>query len=299
MVGSRLQSNCTTQRAKVDTLMPSGFFHSFRTGRLPVGLAVFERWERSEFKNYFIQGFVVRVLGVARIARVIAVGVAHHVTQRGVGRRFLLESEADRQVYLCLLRENLSAHKVTLVGYCLMSNHVHLIVVPEDAEGLALSMKHTHGRYASYWNVVHNSSGHAWQGRYFSCPLDEPHLWEALRYAELNPVRARLVSEAPAWAWSSAAVHCGNVRADESLSMALWRQRWSYADWRDYLAAGETETALALIRQSTHTGRPLGTKEFVRALEETMDRRLVPQKGGRPAIQRPDIRQSDFDFGSA
>lgn len=101
VVGSRLQSICTTQRAKVDTLMPSGFFHTFRTGRLPVGLAVFERWERSEFKNYFIQGFVVRVLGVARIARVIAVGVAHHVTQRGVGRRFLLESEADRQVYLC------------------------------------------------------------------------------------------------------------------------------------------------------------------------------------------------------
>ena len=124
---------------------------------------------------------------MGRIARVIAVGVAHHVTQRGNGCRFLLESDADRRVYLDLLRENLASHEV-LVGYCVMSSHVHLIVIPTDAEGLALSMKHTHGRYASYWNAVHNSSGHAWQGRYFSCPLDGPHLWEALRYTELNPV---------------------------------------------------------------------------------------------------------------
>src|ERR1700748_1936466 len=84
-------------------------------------------------------------------------------------------------------------------------NHVHLIVVPGDVEGLAVSMKHTHGRYASYWNVVHNSTGHAWQGRYYSCPLDRPHLWEALRYTELNPTRANLVGEATSWAWSSAA----------------------------------------------------------------------------------------------
>jgi putative transposase len=235
---------------------------------------------------------------MARIARVVAVGVAHHVTQRGVGRRFLLASEADRQVYLALLRENLAVHKVMLFGYCLMSNHVHLIVIPEDAEGLALSMKHTHGRYATYSNVAHNSSGHAWQGRYFSCPLDETHLWEALRYTELNPVRAHLVAEAHAWAWSSAAAHCGTVPADESLSMALWLKRWTHANWCEYLAAGETETELALIRQATHTGRPLGTDEFVRALEESTNRRLVPQKGGRPAQLPSDARQCDFDFGS-
>jgi putative transposase len=160
-------------------------------------------------------------------------------------------------------------------------------------------MKHTHGRYASYWNAVHRSSGHAWQGRYFSCPLDESHLWEALRYTELNPVRANLVSEAQAWAWSSAPAHCGTGAADEWLSMALWLKRWTPADWREYLAAGETEKALALIRQSTHTGRPLGTEEFVRALEESTDRQLVRQKGGRAAKPRPDVRQGGFDFGSA
>ena len=76
--------------------------------------------------------------------------------------------------------------------------------------------------YASYWNVVHNSSGHAWQGRYYSCPLDRPHLWEALRYTELNPVRAKLVTEATSWAWSSAVAHCGVAQEDTFLSMELW-----------------------------------------------------------------------------
>ena len=258
---------------------------------------------------------------MGRLARVIAVGVAHHVTQRGNGRRFLLESDADRRVYLDLLRENLALHEVLLVGYCLMSNHVHLIVIPADAEGLALSMKHTHGRYASYWNVVHNSSGHAWQGRCFSCPLDGPHLWEALRYTELNPVRAQLVTEAQAWAWSSAAAHCAVVQADRFLSTELHMAARIYLGRASAArksrvgcgrsvgtrtenalaggssAAGETETELATIRQCTHTGRPLGTREFVHALEESMDRRLVPQKGGRPAKPRPDTRQSGLDFG--
>ena len=127
--------------------------------------------------------------------------------------------------------------------------------------------KHTHGRYASYWNVVHNWNGHAWQGRYYSCPLDRPHLWEALRYTELNPMRAKLVTEATSWAWSSAAAHCGVAQADTSLSMEPWQTHWTNTSWREYLAAGETETELTSIRQSTHTGRPLGTQEFVHALE--------------------------------
>ena len=114
---------------------------------------------------------------------------------------------------------------------------------------------------------------------------------------ELNPVRAKLVPEAHAWAWSSAAAHCDTVQIDAFLSTELWRNHWTKASWLEYLAAGETETELASIRQWTHTGRPLGTREFVHSLEESMDRRLVPQKGGRPAKPRPDTRQSDLDFG--
>jgi putative transposase len=94
-------------------------------------------------------------------------------------------------VYLKLLRENFSPYGVALIGYCLMSNHIHLIAVPHKANGLAQALKQTHGRYASYWNAIHQSSGHVWQGRYYSCPLDQPHLWEALRYTELKSGESR------------------------------------------------------------------------------------------------------------
>src|SRR6202035_1323256 len=107
--------------------------------------------------------------------------------QRGNGRRFILDSDADRRVYLDLLRQSAERSEIELIGYCLMSNHVHLIAIPNKANVLGLALKDAHGRYASYWNAMRCSSGHVWQGRYYSCPLDESHLWEALRYTELNP----------------------------------------------------------------------------------------------------------------
>ncbi len=133
---------------------------------------------------------------MARFARVIAVEVAHHATQRGNARQSILNCDSDREVYLRLLREDIEKHRASLIGYCLMSNHVHLVMVPHQADALAATLKHTQGRYAAYWNAKHGSSGHVWQGRYYSCPLDRQHLWEALRYTELNPVRAGLVAEA-------------------------------------------------------------------------------------------------------
>jgi putative transposase len=136
---------------------------------------------------------------MARFARVIAVEVAHHVTQRGNARQFILDSAADREVYVSLLRKSMEEHRASLAGYCLMSNQVHLVIVPRQADALATTLKQTHGRYAAYWNAKHQSSGHVWQGRYYSCPLDRPHLWEALRYTELNPVRAGMVAVAQEW----------------------------------------------------------------------------------------------------
>jgi putative transposase len=96
---------------------------------------------------------------VTRLARVIAVEVPHHVTQRGNARRFILDCDADRIAYLNLLRQNIELHGVGLIGYCLMSNHVHLVVTPHNGDGLALALRHAHGRYPIYWNAVHQSSG--------------------------------------------------------------------------------------------------------------------------------------------
>jgi putative transposase len=228
---------------------------------------------------------------MARFARVIAVEVAHHVTQRGNARQFILSGDGDREVYLGLLRENMEKHQASLIGYCLMSNHVHLVMVPHRTDGLAKALKQTHGRYAAYWNAKHCSSGHVWQGRYYSCPLDRGHLWEALRYTELNPVRAGLIAEAEGWTWSSAPVHCGVTPANGWLAMEEWKGRWDVSSWRNYLDAGETESERLAIRQCTHTGRPLGSKEFVHELEEAANRPLAPRKGGRPSMPTNEKQQ--------
>src|SRR5580658_7190990 len=120
-----------------------------------------------------------------------------------------------------------------------------------------------HGRYAIYWNAVHQSSGHAWQGRYYSCPLDRVHLWEALRYTEVKPVHAGLTSEVEVWGWSTAAARCGAEARNEILDLEVRRKSWIASAWRQYLAAGEIESKVTEIRRSTHTGRPLGSAASV------------------------------------
>lgn len=233
---------------------------------------------------------------MARLPRVVITDVAHHVTQRGNARQVILADDGDRAAYLELLREYSALYSLALLGYCLMSNHVHLIVIPRTGEGLWQTLKHTHGRYASYWNARKSSSGHVWQGRFYSCPLDDTHLWAALRYVELNPVRAGMVSTPEEWRWSSAAAHCNPEASDTMLDMEKWRRRWTVAEWREYLAAGESQSDLSSLRQCTHTGRPLGTVEFVAGLEQTTLRPLAPRKGGRPKKPATDSRQDALAF---
>jgi putative transposase len=230
------------------------------------------------------------------MARVVVAGVAHQVTQRGNARQFLPATDPERMVYLDLLRQAVQVEGVSVVGYCLMSNHVHLVVIPRRAEALAVALKQTHGRYAAYWNAAHTSSGHVWQGRFYSCPLDEGHLWRALRYTELNPVRARRAVEATAWPWSSAAAHCGTGDPYVGLDMERWSRQWSAASWREFLEEGEAESELDALRQCTHTGRPLGSPGFVAALEQSTERRLAPQKGGRPRKPVVDAKQEALAF---
>lgn len=228
---------------------------------------------------------------MARLPRVVVLDVPHHVTQRGNARQVIFADEADCSAYLELLRQQSQLYCLSLLGYCLMPNHVHLIAVPRTALALAQTLKQTHGRYAAYWNARRSSSGHVWQGRFYSCPLDESHLWAALRYAELNPVRAGLVATAREWKWSSAGAHFGTASGG-MLEMRRWHQRWSGAEWNNYLTAAESQTDVNALRQCTHTGRPLGTPEFIAAVEKSTLRPLVPRKGGRPKKPSADSRKN-------
>jgi putative transposase len=235
---------------------------------------------------------------MARFPRVVVVDVAHHITQRGNARQVILSDDADRVAYLELLRQYSELHRLSLLGYCLMSNHVHLIVVPRTDEALGQTLKHTHGRYATYWNARNSSSGHVWQGRFYSCPLDETHLWRALRYVEQNPVRAAIVNAAEQWKWSSAGAHCGADAPNALLEMERWRKRWTAKEWREHLAAGESPSHVTTLRQYTHTGRPLGSAEFVADLEHSMLRPLAARKVGRPKKPLPEAKQDGLIFAA-
>src|SRR5579883_230312 len=144
---------------------------------------------------------------MARLARVVVPGVWHHATQRGNRRQTVFFTDSDRATYLQFLTRHCARSAVRIAGYCLMSNHVHLIAVPERLGALASALGRTHVDYARWLNLRRGETGHVWQNRFYSCALDERHQWHALRYVELNPVRAGLVAHAAEWPWSSAAAH--------------------------------------------------------------------------------------------
>jgi putative transposase len=218
-----------------------------------------------------------------RIARVVFPGVPHHVTQRGNRREQVFFANLDHYAYLNCLQDYAVLHELDVLAYCLMPNHVHMVVVPTTEHALHRAMKPLHMRYAQYFNRVRGLNGRVWQGRYFSSPLDETYLWNAIRYVELNPVRARLTDRAENFPWSSAAGHCG-LRVDSLLtSKPLWRrQKEGIGDWSAWLAAGDEVASLAQLRRNTHKGLPCGSPGFIQALERATGRQILQRPQGRP-----------------
>ena len=212
-----------------------------------------------------------------RIARVVVPGLPHHVSQRGNRQADVFFDRHDRKRYLSLLEKYGQRHGVAIWAYCLMTNHVHFVAVPAAAESLGRTFRDAHQAYASWLNRKMGESGHLWQGRFFSCVLDDRHLWAAVRYVERNPVRAGLVARAEDWPWSSAGAHCG-LRDDPLLSPI--QMPWPVPDWSAYLR-DEDEADTAAIRRQTRTGRPWGPDGFIKTLELSLGRILHPRKRGR------------------
>jgi putative transposase len=196
----------------------------------------------------------------------------------------------DRRVYLELLQEQARKYGLEVLAYCLMSNHVHLVAIPHEQESLAQAIGRTHFRYTQYINRFHRRSGHLWQGRFYSCALDGRHLWLALKYVELNPVRAKLCRRAWQYAWSSAGLHTDEKAESELLDLPRWYKQTTAAEWRKELTEGLTDQEAARIRLRTHTGRPLGSDRFVSKLETLLCRRVRPLPVGRPKQERTDER---------
>ena len=229
-----------------------------------------------------------------RRARIIVPGVAHHVTQRGNNRQQVFYSLDDRSLYLDLLTRHARRYGTQILGYCLMTNHVHLVVVPEHDNSLARSFGRTHAEYALVLNQSEKRSGHLWQNRFFSCPLDASHLENAMRYVELNPVRAGLIVMPWDWPWSSARAHSLEGARDVLLDPNRSRLAgWNGAGWQEGLLSGLSQGECHSIRRATQTGEPLGSRQFLRQLERQAGRRLEVLARGRPA-KRPNHADGMF-----
>jgi putative transposase len=205
-------------------------------------------------------------------------GCPFHLTHRGNHRECVFRTDDDRRTYLRLLDLFAKKFGMSIWAYCLMGNHVHLIAAGKQRCSISKALGNTHRICSRLRNEETGVTGHLWANRFFSTPVDEPHLWAAVRYVELNPVRARLVGEATDYPWSSARAHTGSqanplLDPDRPFPGPI-------GDWAAWLRAGLEEQTAARLRLNTSTGRPTGSDGFVQKLEVRLGRRLRPRKRG-------------------
>jgi len=213
---------------------------------------------------------------MARIARVVIPTVPHHITQRGVRGMETFFDDEDYNTYIKLMREWCVSYGLEVWSYCLMPNHVHLVVVPEHEDSLARGIGEAHRRYTRHINFKKGWKGYLWQGRFASFPMDEDYLLAACRYVELNPVRAKVVKRPEDYQWSSARAHLLG-EDDELVKVKPMLDRVS--NWAELLASGD-QKLFDDVRMHERTGRPLGGEDFVTTMSSIAGRELGRKKPG-------------------
>jgi putative transposase len=192
-----------------------------------------------------------------RVPRFVVPGLPHHVTQRGNYRQPVFFNDADRQFFLRRLTKRAKQYGIDVLAWCLMINHFHLIAIPRRRDSFALGLRALLGEYSLRINSQRGEArGHIWQSRFYSCALSERHLRMALRYVELNPVRANLVDDPEQYPWSSARSHLGLV---PPLGVGPAQGLCAPHEWAAWLQAGASEDEEEQLRECTFSGRVFGT----------------------------------------
>lgn len=229
---------------------------------------------------------------VPRLARLRLAGMPLHVIQRGNNRVACFLGDADRLVYLSMLRELSKLFATDLHAYVLMTNHVHLLATPRQRDNVSLLMKHLGQRYVQYFNRTHHRTGSLWEGRFKSSIVEcDAYLLTCQRYIELNPVRAGMVKDPGDYPWSSFRANAlgnpGGLLAAHPTYLTLGRSPQSRA--RNYLSLFDeplSAEGLKQIREAVNGGFALGGKGFVAILERLMERRVSRGRAGRPKRER-------------
>ena len=234
---------------------------------------------------------------MARHPRLIHPGVAVHVVQRGNNRNACFAADSDYLTYLALLRHLASKYACAVHAYCLMTNHVHLLLTPSETDSCGLMMRDLGRSYVRYFNRRHGRTGTLWEGRFRSCLVESArYVLACYRYVELNPVRAAMVAQADAYFWSSYAANSG-LRWDPLVSphseyLALsQREGTRCAEYRRLVGMGLDASLLTAIRGSTQGGYPLVSDSYKTRLAGARTERGKPG----PRVEAPAACYKNYD----
>lgn len=206
-----------------------------------------------------------------RMARFVVPGLPHHIVQRGNHQQQVFHEADDYRLFFRLIGIYSEKYGVRVQAYCVMGNHYHLVAVPMAKTSFAKALAEVHQIYSREMHRRMETKGQLWQGRFFSCPLDDPHLYSALKYSELNPVRAHIVDSPLDYAWSSARAH---VLGTPDPILTDRPDRLKLPDWTDYLGIPMDKDELDTLRKHFRTGQPLGSDRFRESVEKLSGRRL-------------------------
>jgi putative transposase len=212
---------------------------------------------------------------MGRTARIVVPGWPHHVTQRGNHRQTVFFTDYDREVYLELIAKYKDLYHLDFVGFSLMGNHVHEVPIPQFEDSLAKGVGRANNDYSRWLNVRRNRTGHLWQARFYSCPVEPAGLANVLAYAELNPLRAGLVKRPEDWIWSSARSHLTGSDETGLLNMDWWKSNFTPASWENFLMQKlKDDDLLHRIRTATRTGKLFASECGIRQAELILNRSL-------------------------
>ena len=155
-----------------------------------------------------------------------------------------------------------SMYNSRILSYCLMGNHVHIVSIPESRQSIPKTIGVAHNQYSISTHLINDQTGHLWQERYYSCPMDDTHLVAAMRYVEQNPVRAGIISNPLEYRWSSALAHVTGIDKNGILDMQWWKNRFDSEYWIELLNINLHDEQVILIRDKTYRGQPLGDEKF-------------------------------------
>ena len=230
---------------------------------------------------------------MARQPRLALPGYPHHVIQRGNNRQPIVLDEADRKMLYSLWLEESLRHKVAVNAYVLLDNHFHMLLTPPSDEAMSLMMQSVGRTYVRYFNKRHDRSGTLWEGRYKSSLVDsEAYLLTCMAYIDLNPVRAGAADSPEAFNWSSYK-HLSGQKIDKlvtphALYWGLGNTPFAReAAYAEFVASGLSESIQKDLTESALKGRVVGRPDFLKSLEKTTRRQILPQKAGRPFKKVP------------